>query len=104
MLCIPFFNDGDNFVPIRAAGVEDVDYDDLVTDDGVVDIAFEEQQESNELKQLMNYYLTSISETLNYDASLDPSGIPILEKALNDIFALKQLTGSEHLGILLHLT
>ena len=94
VVCIPFFNDGDNFVPIRAAGVEDVDYDDLVTDDGVVDIAFEEQQESNELKQLMNYYLTSISETLNYDASLDPSGIPILEKALNDIFALKQLTGS----------
>jgi hypothetical protein len=93
VVCIPFFDDGSNFTP-QTFFAEGEDYDDLVTDDGVVDIAFEEQQESVELKELMNYYLTSISETLNYDANLDPEGIPILQKALSDIFALKQLTGS----------
>lgn len=93
VVCIPFKEDDENFRPeLFSLGTED--YDDAVTDDGVVDIAFEEQQESVELKALMNYYLTSISETLNYDTSLAAEGIPILQKALTDIFALKQLTGS----------
>ena len=64
-------------------------------DDGGLDIAMEEYVESQELKNLMNYYTTSISETLTYDTGLDPAGIPILQGALTDLFNLKRDTTTD---------
>lgn len=94
VVCIPFKDDGNNFRP-TLFGIEDVDYDEVMQDDGGLDIAMEEYVESQELKNLMNYYITSISETLTYDTGLDPDGIPVLQGALTDLFNLKRDTTTD---------
>ena len=38
----------------------------------------------------MNYMSNAISETLNYDTTIDANGQTVLTKCLNDIFDLKQ--------------
>ena len=85
----PYFDDGSGFTPAQFA--LGGDYDEILDDDGGIDPAFEQLEESRELKEVMNYYSTSISETLNYDANLDPEGIPVLQEALRQLFELKQL-------------
>lgn len=90
VICIPFYDDGTNFRPTTFNIGEE--FEDYIEDDGGLDIAFEERQQSAELKGLMNYYTNAIRETLDFDDNLDPDGIPVLQQALRDIFGLKQET------------
>ena len=91
VVLIPYFDDGSGFSPVQfSTGLED--YNEELSDDGGIDVAFEQKVESRELKQIMNYYATSISETLNYDDALPAEGIPVLQEALKQIFDLKQDT------------
>ena len=94
VVCIPFKDDGNNFTPTQFA-LSGEDYDEFMQDDGGLDIAFEQAIESQELKRELNYYVTSISETLNYDTGLDPAGVPVLQGALTDLFDLKRDTTTD---------
>ena len=94
VVCIPFKDDGNNFTP-QLFALESEDYDEVMQDDGGLDKGFEQLVESQELKREMNYYVTSISETLNYDTGLDPDGIPVLQGALTDLFDLKRDTTTD---------
>ena len=59
-------------------------------DDGGLDKGFEQLVESQEIKREMNYYATSISETLTYDQGLPEEDKATLEGALQEIFDLKR--------------
>ena len=88
VVCIPFVDDN-NFRPDLFA-LEDQDYDEVMQDDGGLDKGFEQSVESQEIKREMNYYATSISETLTYDQGLVEEDKATLEGALQQIFDLKR--------------
>ena len=84
VLILPYHDDGTNWRPTAFLTEEDFE------DDGVVEKELAERMESDDLKARMNYMSNAIRETLDYDEQLDPTGIPILEQALKDIFGLKR--------------
>ena len=86
VVVLPYYDNGSD----PFASVFNTDPEDIFLDDGGLDKAFEQAQDSHDLKEIMNYYTNAIRETLDYDENLAEEGKPILTQALKDIFGLKQ--------------
>ena len=86
VVVLPYYDDGSGFKPTQFAAYDES----IFEDDSGAEIAFEQSNESTNLKQTMNYYSTSISETLTYDTGIDPADKATLETALAQIFDLKR--------------
>ncbi len=86
VVVLPYYDDGSGFSPTQFAVFDES----IFEDDSGAEIAFEQANESTNLKQTMNYYATSISETLTYDTGIDPADKATLETALAQLFDLKR--------------
>ena len=90
VLVLPYKrSDGELFSTLAVTSADEY------VDDGVSEPDFDAATNSHDLKALMNYYSTSISETLTYDTGLDPTATTVLEGALATLFDLKRDTTAD---------